>query len=186
MNDIDISDAKDKLKKSREWALEKGIIDKKLLEKQRENDRKIAEIRGHILNRVVELEDQLNTFISVYFTGNTERTRDFYDLILSEEFFTFHQKIKLFDRIAYHKQESFAGKYDGLAAYLHKVKEIRNLVAHGHRIDPLQPRIRMLSKKKPTTIDQNFLEEFKKSFETSLFSLVELNRELIAEKKRKN
>jgi hypothetical protein len=175
---IDVSGTKNRFAQAREMALGKGVVDESALLAQKENDRKIAEIRGLLLNRTAELEHQLNLFLSFYFTRDEKRAMEFYDEVLSKEFFTLHQKIALFGELAYHKQERFGGKFDGLTAALHKVKEFRNLIAHGHKASATELRIRTLTMKEPVLLDDKFIASFKEAFEASFFSLVELNGDI--------
>jgi len=175
---IDIEGIKGKFALERKRALESGAVKSSVLEAQKENDRKIAEIRGLILNRTAELEHQLNLFISHYFTRDENAAMEFYDRLLTKEFFTFHQKIVLFGDIGYHNGKGFDGRFEGLTGELHKVKEIRNLLAHGHKASADTPMIRTLTQKAPVRLDARFMSEFKAAFETAFFSLVELNNQL--------
>jgi hypothetical protein len=175
---IDVSGIKDRFARSRDTAIQSGAIDEKTLLAQKENDRKIAEIRGLLLNRTAELEHQLNLFLSFYFTRDDKRSMEFYDEILSKEFFTLHQKIAIFQELGFHKQERFEGRFDGLSAKLHKVKELRNLIAHGHKASATEPKVRTLTMKEPVALDEKFIAAFKDAFESSFFSLVELNEEI--------
>ncbi len=178
MKDIDVTGTKSRFAQAREIALGKGVVDETSLLAQKENDRKIAEIRGLLLNRTAELEHQLNLFLSFYFTHDEKRSMELYDRILSKEFFTLHQRIVLFGDLAYHKQDRFKGKYDGLTAMLHKVKDFRNLIAHGHKASSTELRIRTLTMKEPVLLDDKFIASFKEAFEASFFSLVELNGDI--------
>lgn len=174
-SDIDIEGIKGRFASARKQALDSGAVDEKALKAQMENDRKIAETRGLILNRTAELEHQLNLFLAYYFTRKEEAAMVFYDRLLTKEFFTFHQKIVLFSDIGYHNGKEFSGRFEGLSGELHKVKDIRNLLAHGHKASSDEPMIRTLTQKAPVRLDTRFMSEFKAAFETSFFSLIELN-----------
>jgi len=175
---IDVEKIKGKYALARKKAIESGAVNERMLKAQKENDLRIAEVRGLILNRTAELEHQLNHFIAWYFTYNERRAVSLYDALLTKEFFTLHQKIVLFGEIGYHKRKDFGGRFDGLSAQLHKVKEMRNLLAHGHKASATEPLIRMLSQNEPTRLDDQFMAQFKLSFEAAFFSLVELNEHI--------
>jgi F0F1-type ATP synthase delta subunit len=178
MAKMDVSGIKERFAKAREQAIGSGAIDQKTLHEQKENDRKIGEIRGLLLNRTAELEHQVNLFLAYYFTRDEKRAMEFYDQVLSKEFFTLHQKIALLGELGYHKQERFKGRFDGLTGRLHRVKDIRNLIAHGHKASASEPKVRMLTMKEPVALDDKFLSDFKEAFESSFFSLVELNADI--------
>jgi len=175
---MDVSGIKERFAKAREEAIGSGAVDQKALHEQKENDRRIAEIRGLLLNRTAELEHQLNLFLSYYFAREEKRAMEFYDQVLAKEFFTLHQKIALFGELKYHKQERFKGRFGGLTGRLHRVKDIRNLIAHGHKASASEPKVRMLTMKEPAVLDERFIADFKDAFESSFFSLVELNAEI--------
>lgn len=175
---IDVSGAKDRFAQARDNALEKGVVDKGALLAQKENDRKIAEIRGLLLNRSAELEHQLNLFLAFYFTREERLAAEFYDELLSKEFFSLHQKITVFGELAYHKQERFKGRYVGLTRRLLKVKELRNLMAHGYKASGSEPKVSTFTRKEPVALDDRFIASFKEAFEASFFSLVELNEDI--------
>jgi hypothetical protein len=175
---IDIASTKNRFAENRETAIGAGVIDEKTLSAQKENDRRIAEIRGLLLNRSAELEHQLNLFLAYYFTREEKRAMEFYDEVLAKEFFTLHQKITILGELGYHKQERFGGKYEGLARRLLRVKELRNLMAHGYKVGGQEPKISTFTRKEPVSLDPDFIAGFKEAFEASFFSLIELNEEI--------
>jgi hypothetical protein len=172
---IDVSGIKERFAHAREGALGAGIVDEKALQAQKENDRRIAEVRGLLLNRTAELEHQLNLFLSFYFTRDERLATGFYGQLLTKEFFTLHQKIALFGELGYHRHARFGSRFDGLTARLHKVKELRNIVAHGYKASAAEPMVRTPAMKGPVALDDAFIAAFKEAFEASFFSLVELN-----------
>jgi hypothetical protein len=175
---IDVSGIKGRFAEARKDAIGSGVVDERTLSLQKENDRRIAEIRGLLLNRSAELEHQLNLFLAFYFTKDEKLAMEFYDQLLSKEFFTLHAKITLFGELEYHKQERFEGRYEGLTRRLLRVKELRNLMAHGFKANRLEPKVSTFTRKEPVALDDGFIAGFKEAFEASFFSLVELNEDI--------
>ena len=175
---LDIGPVKDRFARMTEKAIASGAVNRKDLEAQKENDRKIAEIRGLLLNRSAELEHQLNLFLAFYFTRNEDRAAEFYDEILAREFFTMHQKITIFGELEFHKQERFKKRFVGLTRSMLKVKELRNIMAHGYKAGWTEPKVSTFTRKEPIALDDKLIAEFKEAFEASFFSLIELNEEI--------
>ncbi|MBW2998568.1 hypothetical protein KY321_03430 [Candidatus Woesearchaeota archaeon] len=158
-----------------ELAKKEGITTDEIIEKQNDNDHKLAEKRGYILNRLTEFEHLLNTIITNYFASKKD---EFYNLILGKEFFTLHQKIRLFGELQLHKNEHFENKLKGLTGLMHDLKEMRNLVAHGTKAHGMEPRVSYVGKKSKA-LDDEFMNDFNEKFETVFLALNELNQYLV-------
>ena len=154
---------------------EQGFLTDKLDSDQRKNDGVVAEIRGYIINRMVELENFLNVFLGTYFVEDYSK---FHKFILSEEFFTLRQKVIIFGKIGYHKNKRFNGKYDGLTKILDELVSIRNLIAHGYFTHFTRPEIKKLKQKVPTKLNEEFKENFAKNLIIAIHCLDELDVDL--------
>lgn len=178
VDEIYIKKIREKYLESHEWAKEKGFINDELIKKQNENDEILAERRGYILNRMAELEHLLNIFLVNYFIPHqhtdSEIWGNFYGLILGKDFFSLHQKIKLFGEIGYHKNIKFNKVFDGLTGILNELKDMRNIVAHGYKRHGTKPEVTFLGSHSFKNIDDNFMNEFSKKFEIAFLSLSEL------------
>ncbi|MBW3020098.1 hypothetical protein KY334_02270 [Candidatus Woesearchaeota archaeon] len=170
-----IDSIRQKYLKISEIAKQEGITSEEIIEKQNENDLILAEKRGYILNRMTEFEHLLNTILTNYFASKKD---DFYNLILGKEFFTLHQKIKLFGELQLHKHETFENVFKGLTGLMHELKEMRNLVAHGSKSHGMEPKIGYVGKTSKT-LDDEFMNDFNEKFETVFLALNELNQFLI-------
>jgi len=182
-----IEKVKQKHLKATERAKQKGFTNDELIEKQTKNEEALAQRRGVILNKISEVEHLLNVFLTTYFThrnytnftqiltsNESQVWSQFYDLVLGQDFFTFHQKIKLFGKLGYHKDEKFEGVFDGLTGILHELKDMRNIVAHGFKSHGTKPEVKFLGRHKVKTIDDEFMKEFNKRFEITFLCLAEL------------
>ena len=163
--------------KASQYARAKGYTNNELEEKQDNNEELLAKRRGYILNRMSEIEHQLNLFLARYFTPAPDITLHgtFYDLVLGKDFFTLHQKIKLFGELKFHKDKEFKNVFDGLTGVLHELKDMRNIMAHGHKAHYTEPTMTFLGSHKSKNIDEIFMRKFNKNFEIAFFSLAELN-----------
>jgi len=181
MVDLDyIKTIKEKYEKSNQWAKDKGYTNDEHENKQKENDKKLAEIRGVVLNRIVEIEHTLSIFLTEYFSKDIRP--DLYEHIFSKEFFTFGDKIKVFKNIGYHKKEEFGEKYNGLTGILMELNEFRNLIAHGVKFHYTRAEIGYPYSGKGKLLDEQSRKEFFKNFEIALFCLFDLQDKLMNEK----
>ena len=91
------------------------------------------------------------------------------------------QKIKLFQRIGYHDQERYHGKYEQMSKIMTRLNEIRNLVAHGTNFNYVRPEIGFPYSGKSTHFDDNLAKMFGEAFEQVWFSLYLLEKDLLEE-----
>lgn len=111
-------------------------------------DKDIAEtahnVRSRLLNYSILIEMRLEDFIRDYFIDNEGKKLKFSELIVRKEFFTFEQKIKVFEKIleGLPLREVYSifngGEYDliknkkELLRKIRYIREIRNAIAHIH------------------------------------------------------
>jgi len=93
-------------------------------------EKNINEFRGIILDKVVYIENMINFVLSNYFCKNQSK-QTFMEFVLDKEFFTFFQKIRLFEDLKLHKHPKVGDKYKGYFGKLKDIDEIRNAFAHG-------------------------------------------------------
>ncbi len=100
-------------------------------------------VRSRILNYAILIEMGLEDFIRDYFVDNDSKKIKFSELIIGKEFFTFEQKIKVFEKILGEMTNieiysPFNGEYDltknkkELLKKIRYIREIRNAIAHIH------------------------------------------------------
>jgi hypothetical protein len=101
-------------------------------------------VRSRILNYAIITEMQLEDFIRDYFVKEDNKKLKFSDLIMRKEFFTFEQKIKVFEKILQELKGitiihyTSKGEYDlmknkkDLMKKIRYIREIRNAIAHIH------------------------------------------------------
>jgi hypothetical protein len=188
MVDLDyIKKVKQEYQKATEQAKQKGFVNDELVEKQTKNKEVLAQRRGVILDEMSQVEHLLNIFLATYFThrdytnfeqiltsNESQVWSQFYELVLGQDFFTFHQKVKLFGKLKYHKDEKFGGVFDGLTGNLHELKDMRNIVAHGFKSHGTKPEVKFLGSHKVETIDDEFMKEFNKKFEIAFLCVTKL------------
>ena len=126
--------------------------------------------RGYIIDRVIQMELMLDDMLANHFCEKKEEYLSFKELIISKEFFTLHQKIKLFRDLGLHKQDKFKKQFVGLSGRLMEANEIRNKVAHVS-IDLENPKIniKLNNKSQAVYLDDNFLNEFE-DFMTKIYT----------------
>lgn len=182
LSDRKIKSMKNRFDESTEFCKKAGYTNDEHQKKIKENSDKVASIRGGIINSMVDFEHFLCLFLSSYFCGETMKETEFYEKILSKDFFTTYQKIKLFERIAYHKQKKYKGKYNGLSGIMFKLNNLRNLVAHGTHFHFTKPELGFPYSGKATCFDNELAKRFKHGFDQAYFSLYLLNEDLHKEK----
>ncbi len=107
------------------------------------NSTEVHNLRSRILNYAILIEKQLEDFIRDYFIDDKNKKTKFDELILGKEFFTFEQKIKVFEKIIKEYgnlkiniwiKEVFNLGEDNkkLLKKIRYIREIRNAVAHTH------------------------------------------------------
>ena len=99
-------------------------------------------VRSRILNYSILIEMRLEDFIRDYFVDNNDKKLRFGELVIHKEFFTFEQKIRVFEKIIYElkdkKFDTLNGEYDltnnkkELIKKIKHIREIRNATAHIH------------------------------------------------------
>lgn len=97
-------------------------------------------LRSRILNYAILVEIELENFIKNYFINKEDKKEEFGDLVLSKEFFTFEQKIRIFQKIikkgVFKITNDLGDKYVGgenkLIKDIEYIQEVRNAVAHIH------------------------------------------------------
>lgn len=139
----------------------------------------VAAIRGGVLSSMIDFENLLCTFLSSYFCE--EKDTEFCEKVLSQDFFTTYQKIKLFQRIGYHKKEKYKGKYNGLSGTMLKLNELRNLVAHGIQFGFLEPKLGFPFSGESTHFNNDLAQRFKNAFYQVHHSLYFLRNDLYNE-----
>ena len=131
--------------------------------------------RGYVIDRVVQMEILLDQLICAFFTNDKDKNSKFYNRILNKEFFTLHQKIKVFSELELHKHEKFNGRFSGFTGLLHEANAIRNIVAHQEE-DPYTPGFNVTIKniKKKVQLNDDFLNEFESFMQEIYRSLFEI------------
>lgn len=175
MVDIDIAEYRRKLEAKFQQFDRLGLSSPELRNEWHKNDENLAKIRGEILNKSLEVEELLITFLADYFCGRElDQYQSFRKNVLSMEYFTLYQKIVLFERVGYHKDKIFSNRYVGLNKKLLQIMEMRNTVAHGHKVHFTEPRVKV-TKEKFFQLDENFQKEFQKNYDICVIALSELN-----------
>jgi len=134
--------------------------------------------RGYIIDRVIQMEILLNQIISSFFSDDKEKYKNFNELILNKEFFTLHQKIKIFSELKLHKDKKFDKKFEGLTERLFEVNKIRNKVAHLND-NPYNPgfNVKIKDKTKRVQLNDKFLKEFEEFMQEIYKSLINIQVE---------
>ncbi len=132
-------------------------LDEELAELEKSN-KEFLELRGYILERTVEIEYKLVLLLTAYFC--MDKFEKFRELIMDKEFFTFFQKIKIFNELQLHKDSTFGKKFDKFSEKLYQINDIRNTFAHGARG---ASGVIYVNKKKKV-IDYSELNDLKKKF----------------------
>lgn len=184
LSDRKILNLKKRFEEATEYCKKAGYTNDEHQKMLKNNSEKVASIRGGIINSMVDFENFLCIFLSSYFCEHWKDT-EFYEHILSQDFFTTYQKIKLFERIEYHKQKKYRKKYDGLSGIMFKLNELRNLVAHGTHFNYARPELGFPYSGKSTHFDDNLARRFRNAFEQAYHSLYLLNEDLNEEKFQK-
>jgi len=184
LSDEEIINLKKKFNESTEYCKKAGYTSDEHMKKVECNSKKVASIRGEIINSMVDFEHFLCIFLSSYFCNNMKIT-EFYEYILAQDFFTTVQKIKLFQRMGYHEQERYNGKYNGLSRIMIKLNELRNLVAHGTLFHFTKPELGFPCSGKSTHFDKDLAKKFRIAFEQVYYSLYLLNEDLNEENMNK-
>lgn len=100
-------------------------------------------VRSRILNYAIMTEMLLEDFIRDFFVDNDNKKLKFSELIVRKEFFTFEQKIKVFEKILQELEIKLVhytskGEYDlmknkkDFIKKIRYIREIRNALAHIH------------------------------------------------------
>lgn len=146
--------------------------------KEKPSTEKAHNIHSRTLNYAISIEMQLEDFIRDYFIDIEDKKARFEELILGKEFFTFEQKIKVFEKIiGEHTNLKIMVLSKGecdlkdikkeLVKKIRYIREIRNAVAHNH---PFRDR-----ETDEITITYNFRNKVKKlslneSFDIKFFN----------------
>jgi len=176
-----LKEIKEKYKNSLEKAKNIGYINKDFEKINLSNDNKIAEIRGNILNKMIGLEHSLCVFLSMYFSE--KKSKEFYEHILSKDFFTMAQKIKLFNKIKYHEKPEFKDSYKDLGKILMKLSEWRNFIAHGTKFSIIHPKVGYPHSNKVVVLDNEFIKKFSQYFDIAIFCILDLQDKIRKERK---
>lgn len=89
---------------------------------------RVALFRGHIINYVTLIENEIENFIASYFIKDENEILFFKSLFLAGEDYTFSNKIKIFEKII---SEKFKDKCDkNLINEINNKRKLRNKVAH--------------------------------------------------------
>ena len=134
--------------------------------------------RGYIIDKVIQMEVLLDQIISSFFSDDKDKYEKFNKLILNKEFFTLHQKIKIFSELQLHKDKKFEKKFDELVKRLYEVNKIRNIVAHVYD-DFSTPGFSVTLKEKTKRVQLNdeFIEEFERVMQEIYTSLLTIQFE---------
>lgn len=101
-------------------------------------------VRSGILNYAIITETQLEDVIMNYFVNDNNKKIKFSELVVRKEFFTFEQKIKIFEKILEDLKDikithyTTKGEYDlinnkkDFVKKIRYIREIRNAIAHIH------------------------------------------------------
>jgi len=184
LSDSEVANLRKKFQDAVDWGKKAGYTNDKHQKELKDNSEKVASIRGGIINSMVDFEHFLCIFLSSYFCENWKET-EFYENILAQDFFTTYQKIKLFQRVGYHKQKKYKGKYNGLSGIMLKLNELRNLVAHGTPLHFTKPELGFPYSGKATHFDDNLAKRFGNAFEQAYYCLSLLDEDLKEEKFKK-
>lgn len=138
---------------------------------------------GAILTSVLQVEDNLEYFITTYLFGAdiSQKRRLFFDEILTKPDFTFERKMRLFKKIC--ESEALDSNFTKpLISSIRMMQETRNKVAHWERNgDELKPRTVEAGAKK-FTLDKTFMKDFEQNRVKALRGIVDA-LVLIAKKK---
>lgn len=152
-------------------------------------------VRSRILNYAIITEMQLEDFIRDYFVESNDKKVKFGELIIHREFFTFEQKIKVFEKILEELKDikvihyTPKGEYDliknkkDFVKKIRYIREIRNAIAHIHPFrDEGTNDIGIIyhfdNKKKEIILNDNFNVEFFEEYSVVEEILRHLSREL--------
>jgi len=115
--------------------------------------------RGFIIDWSINI-DHLISLILAYYYGKKDRLDSFVDQFLLDEYCTFGFKIKVFLKTGLHEKTENSKK---LVEYLHRIMEIRNIVAHSISLPHLGKETIFYSKQcKPAEINELHKEFLKK------------------------
>jgi CheY-like chemotaxis protein len=106
------------------------IIKKNLLRCQ-----DIVFLRGFVISRSVELELQINFFLSNYFKIEASQKKEFHDFILESSYVPFAGKKKWMSLILEKNNLKTSEEFRGLLNQLDKIVNCRNLLAHCKKSD---------------------------------------------------
>ncbi len=141
---------------------------------------KAHNIRSRVLNYAIIIEMELANFIRDYFIENDDKKIKFGEWILGKEFFTFEQKIQIFQKIIGENinLEIFVlgkGEYNlgqnkkGLMRKIRYMQEIRNVIAHQHPFrdegnNEIAIKYNFNGKKKEIILNESFSNNFFKEY----------------------
>jgi len=158
------------------------------------NSEKAHGVRSRILNYAILTEIKLEEIIRDYFINNEDKKTIFEELILSKEFFTFEQKIRIFEKIIgeytdlkievmFEVEYSLKDNKKELMKKIKYIQEVRNAIAHKHpfRIkdtDDISIKYNFGGKAKEIILSESFNKEFFKDYHKVWDILTGLSKKL--------
>lgn len=137
-------------------------------------------VRSRVLNYAILIEMRLEDFIRDYFVSEDSKKLKFSELIVGKEFFTFEQKIKVFEKIIREITNikifsPYNGDYDldknkkELLKKIRYIREVRNVIAHIHPFrnqgtEDIAIIYKFDKKKKEIVLNQEFNMHFFKEY----------------------
>lgn len=155
---------------------------------------KAKEVQSRVLNYAILTELRLQDFIRDYFIDKKKKKEKFEELIVSKEFFTFAQKIRIFEKIIEEyanlkiavipKGEYKLGDYKKeLMKKIKLIQEIRNQIAHKHPFrdkdtDEITIKYKFDGKSKEIVLNDSFVTKLFKDYMEVFFVLRDLSKKI--------
>ena len=86
--------------------------------------------RGQIINDLIHLERLMDEFLSRHFCNDSERKKEFFELIIANERMSFNSKIQVFEYVLKKHHNQIVIEYPDIFSDIKKLNEERNIVAH--------------------------------------------------------
>ena len=162
------------------------VTREELIENVRKHKKIIREARAKIIDDAISIEAMLDSILTQFFIENGDKQNIFQFDVLAREFFTFHQKIRIFSELGLHRDPKYKDKFKGLTGKLDYIKDMRNAVAHGLPFLG-EPKI-LYFKQKQRTLELNNLEmqKFDETIDFVLDALSEVFDDILSIKKKTN
>lgn len=86
--------------------------------------------RGQIINDLIHLERLMDEFLSRHFCSDTEKKKEFFELIIATERMSFSSKIQIFEFIFKKHHATLTTKFPKIFSDIKNLNDERNIVAH--------------------------------------------------------